>query len=339
VMPGAQDNNARAIIDDAPRPGAEVWRIADVLVSIGRGVATAHHGELFQGQIREAGGRLTRCLLSLPCTGLYSCVVFHPDDTGTPRVQPPHKKKTRLAIELTLEYLDAAGIGGTAVVESNIKEGKGYGSSTADCVAAVRAVADALGQRLADEEVARLVVRAETASDNTMFAHAVLFAQREAIVVEHYTRPVPHMHVLGIDTDRDGIVDTLDYPPAVYSAYEIQVFHTLVAALRRAIRTQDVSLLGRVATASATVNQKFLPKPLFGEIQRLAEHVGALGVAVAHSGTVVSVLLDPANPRAPTQLATLRHQLGCLGITDSFLFQTRACRLKDAAGARTEVVQ
>jgi uncharacterized protein involved in propanediol utilization len=298
-------------------------RISGVLAGTGRGVATAHHGELFQGQIEDARGRLRRCLLSLPCSKLYSWIEFQPDDTGAIRVDPPHKHKTEAAIRMTLEHFKAGGVGGIATIESNIQEGKGYGSSTADCVAAVKAVADALGQTLAGEEIARLVVQAETASDNTMFDHAVLFAQREGVVLEDYARPVPCMEALGIDTDENRIVDTLLYPPASYSWLEIQLFQTLVAALRRAIRTQDVHLLGRVATASAEVNQRFLRNPLIGEAQCMVRHAGALGLAVAHSGTVLSILLDPDDPQLDRQVEFLGRRLHELGAPEVFRFQTR----------------
>jgi uncharacterized protein involved in propanediol utilization len=301
-----------------------------VLVGMGRGVATAHHGELFQGQVRDSAGTLRRCLVSLPCMSLYSWVTFQPDASSVLSIDPARKSKTRAAIELTLDYLGAPAVGGLVTIVSNIEEGKGYGSSTADCVAAVRAIAQAFGQRLADDEIARLVVGAEIASDNTMFDHAVLFAQREGVVLEDYGKAVPRLDVLGIDSDRRGIVDTLTYPPAPYSRDELELFQTLLGAVRRAMRTQDAVLLGRVATASAAVNQRFLPKPLFPEIRRIAELAGAVGVAVAHSGTVLGILFDSADASTPRALDLARRQLSEIGVSDPVHFQSRPSCLKAA---------
>src|SRR5262245_1736398 len=111
-----------------PGPRREVWHIDDVRVRTGRGVATGHHGELFQGQIQDETGTLRRCLLSLPCSSLYSWVTFEPEDVPALAINPPHKVRTRAVIQLALRYLGAPGVGGTVTIDSNIPEGKGYGS-------------------------------------------------------------------------------------------------------------------------------------------------------------------------------------------------------------------
>jgi uncharacterized protein involved in propanediol utilization len=287
-------------------------------------LATAHYGELMQGQVEDASGRYRRCLVSLPCGQLYSEVTFTPDGTRNLTVEPGHKQKARRAVELTLEYLGAGELGGLISIASNIVEGKGYGSSTTDCVAAARAAAAALESSLPEEELAGLVVQAETASDNTMFSRAVLFAQREGAVLEDYFVPLPNLEVLGIDTDTNGVVNTLNNPPAVYCWDEIQCFQTLVGALRRAIHRRDLNLLGRIATASATINERFLPKPCFSEIAALAEQAGALGVAAAHSGTVLSILLDPNDPCLDFKIDKLETWLEKLGVPQVFRFSTVA---------------
>jgi uncharacterized protein involved in propanediol utilization len=195
------------------------------------------------------------------------------------------------------------------------------GSSTADCTAAVWAVANALQRPLTSHETAKLVVRAEIASGNTMFERAVLFAHREGRVLEHYMQPLPRMVALGVDTDREQIVETLRFPPAVYSTSEIEKFKVLTAALRRAIDAQDVRLLGRVSTASAEINQKFLPKPLFNEIREISRELNALGVAVAHSGTVMAMLFDFEDPGLDAKTGVAAEMLSGIGFTDVLKFE------------------
>jgi uncharacterized protein involved in propanediol utilization len=253
---------------------------------------------------------------------LYSEARFEPALTGDLTVYPSHKQKAQRAVELTLAYLDVLPMGGTIHIESNITEAKGYGSSTADCVAAAKAAADAFSYSLSQKELGRLVVEAEVASDNFMFQHAVLFAHREGIVLEDYAQEVPKLEVLGIDTAEESQVKTLEYPPAVYTWRQLESFRTLTSALRRAICLQDVRLLGRVATASALINQLFLPKPIFTEINRLADAAGALGVAVAHSGTVLSVLFDPQDERLEHKFEQLNGSFAQLGISKTLRFQT-----------------
>lgn len=288
----------------------------------GRGRSIAQYGELFQGQIEDANNHHHRCLLSLPCSAMYSEATFRPNNSGSIRVNPAHKCKAHKVVELTLVHLKAEGAGGEISIDCAVPEAKGCGSSTADCIAAANAAADAFNRALSEEELARLVVEAEVASDNFMFRSAVLFAHREGVALESYAKRLPKLEILGIDTAPSSRVETLKYPPAVYSWRQLQSFCTLTSALRRAVCKQDIRLLGRVATASATINQEFLPKPMFKEIRQLAEHNGALGVGVAHSGTVLTIILDPADELLEFKVDQIRSELNALGISQILRFQT-----------------
>jgi uncharacterized protein involved in propanediol utilization len=291
-------------------------------LTIGTGSSVGQHGEILQGQLEDSSSRKRRFLLSLPCKLLHSKVMFAPSHGSCLEVVPSHKEKVRRVVKLTLGHFGLESIGGRLTVETNIEEGKGYGSSTADCVAAARATADAIGQSLTEEELARIVVDAEIASDNFMFKDAVLFAHREGTVIEKFGIPIPRMDVLGFDAEADGAVYTLEFPPAIYTWRQVQGFHTLVSGLRRGIREGDIALIGRVATASAMINQEFLPKPMFPEIRAIARAANALGIAVAHSGTVLSILLNASDPRLEEKVAQIRKELRSLGINKALRFQT-----------------
>lgn len=294
----------------------------DATLATGTRTSIAQHGELLQGQIQDDEHRYRRFLISLPCDRLYTTVKFVPGVGSPLTVQPAHKGKVQKVVKLTLERFGLSHLGGSITVDSNIPEGKGYGSSTADCVAGTLAAADAIAGVLRDEEVAQLVVAAEIASDNFMFSRAVLFAHREGQVLAELGPRFPKLEVLGIDTDVAGVVRTLEYPPAVYNWRQIQYFQTLVAGAERAIRCLDLRLLGRVATSSAIINQQFLPKPMFSELCRLAECVHALGIAVAHSGTVLSMLFDPSDSRLETNIQHAYREMETLGVADVLRFQT-----------------
>lgn len=295
---------------------------ASAALRTGKRTSIAQHGELLQGQMQDDQHQYRRFLISLPCDRLHTTVRFVPEVGHAVTVKPIYKTKVQKVVRLTLERFGLSHIGGVVTVKSNIPEGKGYGSSTADCVAAARAVADAVAGALTDEEVAQLVVAAEIASDNFMFKRAVLFAHREGIVLAEFGPRLPRLEVLGIDTDFASVVRTLEYPPAVYDWRQIQYFQILVAAAERAIRYGDLTLLGQVSTSSAIINQKFLPKPMFFELSRLAASANALGVAVAHSGTVLSMLFDPSDPRLETNIRQAYRDLETLGVTDVLRFQT-----------------
>lgn len=302
------------------KPNAVRLPETTTLASVGEGHCIGHYGELFQGQIEDERGRPHRCLVSLPCHRLYSQVSFRPSMSGVLDVHPAHKVKARRAVELALASSGFGGVGGTIRIHSNIEEGKGCGSSTSDCVAAIRAVASAMGLYITAGEIAALVVEAETASDNVMFHNSVLFAQREGRVLEDYGQPLPALAVLGIDTG--GAVDTLDYPPAEYQWRDRQRFLTFAGALRRGIRMDDKELLGRVALASAECNECALPKPFFWEMRDAALAAGALGLSVAHSGTVASALFHPLDPCLERRMGALMNTLDSLGLGGFFRFST-----------------
>lgn len=321
-------SSAQATVAPPPsshaRPAA-VEPIADAQRKRAVSVARAHHGELFQGVVVDADGHLRRALVSLPCALYVSRASFEPQRDAPLTIETPWRTKALRAAELTLEHLGRKEWGGRLSVESNMPVRWGYGSSTSDVAAAVRAVASAFSVTLAPRIVARLAVSAECASDSSIFDDGiVLFAQREGLVVEDLGRAFPALEVLGFNTDPEGKgVDTLDFSPARYNAFEIEAFRPLIGMLRRAFHDGDATLLGRVATASARINQRFLPTPNWSWIEGLVSRCGAAGVQVAHSGTLVGLLFHPG------QEARIREAVEALasaGITQTWRFSTADSR-------------
>src|SRR5262249_12428278 len=143
------------------------------------------------------------------------------------------------------------------------------GSSTSDVTATIRAVAKALDVRLSREVIAHLAVKAETASDPIMFgSRAVLFDHRGGGIIEDFGGQLPALEVVGFNTDPTGAgIDTLNFPPARYRWNEIEAFRPLVGLMRRAVHAQNARLVGRAASASARINQRFLPTPHFDRLE------------------------------------------------------------------------
>jgi len=272
----------------------------------------AHHGELLQGVFEGDDGRLHRGLITLPLAAQQSMVTFWPGDQGDIRTRPVDRRKAARAAALTLEHLGFANAGGDLTLESDIPVGHGYGSSTADVIAAIRAAAAAAGATLRRSTVCRLAVAAEAASDAIAFGdQAVLFAHREGSVIEHFGGEYPPLLVVGFRTGGARPIDTDNLPQAHYRPEEIEQFRALRGLASHAVRQQDPRLIGRVATASARISQHHLAKPRFEAVVELAEAHGACGVQVAHSGTLMGVLFDADErgvaPRARALAGTLRQ--------------------------------
>ena len=297
----------------------------DAQPKVGHGTATAHHGELFQGVVEGAGGRLHRSLVSLPCTIFKSDAVFIASQNSKVVVEPAWKVKSQKAVELALAHNKLENWGGCLRITSNIPVRWGLGSSTSDVTAAIRAAADAFGRNIGQEEIGSLAVKAELASDSVMFdKRVVLFAHREGLVLEDLGDKIPDMEILGFNTDPTGVgIDTLSLTPMRYTWWELEAFRPMLSLLRRAVQSQQPALIGQVASASAEINQRYLPKPSFEKLKVIVKKAGAVGFQVAHSGTTVGLLFDPNNPLTERGIQWAQDQIAEMGISQTWRFHTR----------------
>lgn len=266
------------------------------LSKAGYGRCKSHHGEILQGAFADADGQLRRGLVTLPTSEYGSQAFFLADARAGIVIHHPHDKaKAKEAARRALVALGKAAYGGDLFIASNCPIGWGLGSSTADVVATLRAVADAYGTAFDPTELARLAVLSETASDSIMFDDsAVLFAQRDGFVLEAFDGLLPSFLLVSINTSPSGLaVDTLRQPLPCYSDEELYAFVSLRKQLCTAIREGCRARVAAVATASARINNRYCPKPHLEEIIDIALTHGGLGVQVAHSGSLAGLLFDP----------------------------------------------
>jgi uncharacterized protein involved in propanediol utilization len=258
----------------------------------GYGESYGHHGEILQGAVTSPQGAPRQVLVTLPCLRYRVAARFFPSPGSPLEIRPGARPKTARAVHLTLSSLGWPDMGGVLVLNGNIPFRQGLGSSTADVTAAIRAVADAFGQTLAPDRIARLAVEAEIASDALMFEEAALvFAQREGIVVERFGQPLPPMEILGIRDPANGPgVNTLAGAPRRYDRRDMARFEALLERLRDGIARGDAETVGSVATLSAHLNQRFVKKPHLGDLESIGRQHGAIGIQIAHSGTVMGLL-------------------------------------------------
>ena len=237
-------------------------------------------------------------------------------------VIPAWKSKARRAAELALALIGAPVVG-RLEIECAVATGVGLGSSTCDVVAAIRAVCSAHGVSLDPGELARLAIEAEGAADPIMFdGEMVLFAQRQGRVLESFGSWSPCYTVVSIDTDAGSAgVDTLSLPPPAYTDAELAMFERLVGRARDAFRQRDAGAIAAIATQSAALNQRLLALRNFHEIRQLADEYGALGVQIAHSGTLAGLLFDPQRVRPDDSLvAQVIDRVRALGLRSLGVF-------------------
>jgi uncharacterized protein involved in propanediol utilization len=267
----------------------------------GTGRASAHHGEILQGAFHDDAGRLRRALVTLRNPHCESQAIFYLHITCEGVSYPSEMSKAYRAAAFAMANFATGpptATDGYIEINSTVPRGIGMGSSTADVTAVIRAVADFYDARPSADEIGRLAVRAEGASDPLMIDNrVVLFAQRDGVVLETLGRSLPEMVVVGCNAD-PGVsgIDTVALRLAAYTSDDIETFRFLRAELRAAVNTGDVARLGQVATVSALISQRFLPKAALEFLLDVCRSCGGCGLQVAHSGTVAGVIFDPRRP-------------------------------------------
>ena len=292
-----------SLVEFAPRRPAQMSTTA---------TAIGHAGEVLQGAGRSADG-VHRFLCSLPAPSFVSRAEIVPTPGHPLSIRPAWAWKALSAAQLLLRPLATKHAECEIRIASNIPVAKGCGSSTADVVATLRALHTHLRIEQNEADIARMAVQAEGATDSSVLLLPTLYRHREGSVEETMPREFPAMHVIVVDAEPESTVSTLTLRRPRYSEIELTSFEDMRKRLRRAFLDGDAAMIGKIATASARANQPYLLKRHLEEIIDLVKGEGGHGVAAAHSGTVLAMLL----PVAPSydRRAHLDARLASLGMT------------------------
>lgn len=247
-------------------------------------------GELAQGMI-EGINFLVTCPVDF-----YSRVKVDIYSDGPGVDAPEDCGKAAAAVRRTLSQLKRSKVRARLTVNNPIPRGKGMGSSSADLAAAIAATGLALGEELTPHQIAQIALSIEP-TDGVMIPGVALFDHRAGMIRESLGPPPP-MEIVALDLG--GTVDTVRFNMVNHlerwQAVGQQTMEAL-RLLRQGIAEQDPALVGRGASISAEAGQNVLAKPRLAEVQEFAESVGAVGVNVGHSGTIMGVLLDARERR------------------------------------------
>ena len=244
-------------------------------------------GELVQGQF----GNGEDFLVTIPVN--IQSEVHLELDFDSPAIQshPIRKDKAKRAVRKALDALGYSSVGAVFEVISDIPEGKGMASSTADIVAACYATAQALGRELSAEEISRIAIEIEP-SDGVMYPGVVCYNHRRGELIESLGI-LPPLEILAVDLG--GCVDTLQFNqiPKDYTVEELDTLQQAYELVKAGVQEDDLEKIGMAANMSARVNQRLLPKPHLETLIEISARYGAYGVCVAHSGTIAGLLFEP----------------------------------------------
>lgn len=253
--------------------------------SIAIGTSNGTFGELLQGILPDKN----HFLVTLPIS-CYSKAIIIPDDCLTKlEIYPAHKMKSLKLAELILQHFNIQ-LRGKLIIKSELEEGKGLASSSADLVATARALENILNIKIKNDLLLYLLRQIEP-SDGVMYSGFVSFYHRKVELIEYLGHLSP-MIIVAID--EGGEIDTIEYNKRKleFTDSEKKEYKLLLKEISTAIKMSDLQTIGKISTRSAILNQRRNPKHNLNKIIQVCEQVGGLGVIVAHSGTYIGILLD-----------------------------------------------
>jgi len=200
-------------------------------------------------------------------------------------------QKSIKAMKETLKYFGADSYGGEIKIKSEIPAGKGMASSTADISGVITSTALALNKTITEEETAKIALSVEP-SDGVMFKGICLFDHRSGKIHEELGN-IPENKILILDLG--GTIDTLEFNNRDF-LHELkeneEEINKALKILKEGISEKDLQKVCKASTISAILNQKILYKKDLFKILNFSLGNRALGINIAHSGTVIGVIFD-----------------------------------------------
>jgi len=271
---------------------------------VGRGTARAPGtcGELAQGHLHG-----TAVMVTCPIDIGSKAIVEVSDGSGSV-CGPADAPKARQAVASTLDILGRPELNARLKLQSALPRSKGMASSTADVSAAIAATAAALDATLSPQQQAELAVAIEP-SDGVMLPGIALFDHLGGRIARTLGPPPP-MRVLVLEFSDEVDTEAFNAGSRANGVYQDDSrFREALELIAAGLANGDPRQIGEGATLSSQLNQCILPKPRLPHAMKLAKEAGALGVNVAHSGTVIGLLFEADAERIAWAALSARQRL------------------------------
>lgn len=278
----------------------------------------SHWGECLQGPVWHRG-TLETALITMPRWDRGAWARFMPSGNEGLSVFPSSRTKSLAAAKAVLRRA-SVDIGGRLFLKNNLPSNGGAGTSTSEVTAAARATCEAVGFELEAEDLQRLVFEIEHASDPLALMdqpRTVIYGSRCGEIIDQIQASLPRMTCLGFVTDPTTTVLTESLIGCErYTAEEAIAFSRIITRAKRGIMMSRVDLIAKAATESARLNQCRVPTAHFNELIRIANHAGALGLSVSHSGVTAAAIFDPTESELGHRTRWMASCLQSLGCTE-----------------------
>ncbi|MDQ1834886.1 MULTISPECIES: GHMP family kinase ATP-binding protein [Massilia] len=281
--------------------------------TISSGICHGTLGELIQGPyISDGAAHIS--LISLPVKK-YSCMHFtHGERAGADNALAT-KTKCQQAIGHYLALHRKHLPPGTWNHDSELLEGKGMASSTADIVATIRCLDAIFGIESPGESISATLRAIERSDSVFLDTYALYLSGRQQVVQCFGSAPTFHACYIDegnrIDTEKTGARLLALYQERL-TPYTANLDNAVDAFLRG-----DLAAIAACATVSAVLGQDAIPKRNLGVLLKNQARYGADGIFVAHTGSLAGYLY--IHKPGPTQMGALSSFFRGLGYQSRFV--------------------
>ena len=241
-------------------------------------------GEFIQGAI-DGQSFLVTCPINRYSYALSQ--VTHPLPHYYCSLQPKASKACRLVKDtLSIANQDSTSI----YVRSDIIQGKGMASSSADISVTAMATALAMDYNLSLKELEQICLSVEP-TDASFYQGVTQFDY----IKGNISQPLgmcPPLKILVFD--EGGSIDTVSFNKQVDLHNKIlekePIIQESLDLFKQGLATHDIKLIGQAATLSAFGNQRILYKPNLYDFHDIGNSYNSVGTIIAHSGTIMGLL-------------------------------------------------
>ena len=243
-------------------------------------------GEFLQGSI-DGQSFLVTCPINRYSYALSN--VIQPFSKEFCALQPKSAQARKLVQEL-VQQKNKNQICPPVYVRSDILQGKGMASSSADISVTAMATALAMDYDLSLKELEQICLSVEP-TDASFYQGVTQFDYIKGTI----SKPLgmcPPLKILVFD--ESGSIDTVSFNKQADLQNKILEKESIIQEsfdlFKQGLITHDIKLIGQAATLSAFGNQRILYKPNLYDFHDVGNSYNSVGTIIAHSGTIMGLL-------------------------------------------------
>ena len=249
---------------------------------VGRAITPGTCGEFAQGPLPDGEQFHVTCPINKTATVV---VEIRPARKYKLTGLHAHQSKLAMAIGYACAYFDLDGIDIHTWSSGDLDIGKGMGSSTADVLAGIRAVADAIGETLSPEQEGHLATKVES-SDGTMYVGIAAVNQKTGMAIRQWEW-YPEFVIVMLVPKNTVLTESIEFGGKEKLALE---YATVLADFDKAIEARSIEDFAATSTRAVDLNAAYLPNRYAYRLNSRLPDLGALGLNIGHTGTVCGLL-------------------------------------------------